>query len=391
MKPLFNRVVGKLSNEIAFDFNSMLRVYQETFPESTIEFKRSYSISFITHCKAWIGVFYLVFYKPKKLRKYFFQGSRNSQVLDIFSPSDITIIGGKYEKRNSSDKGFGFFWTGGIVAAILLTSKKNKSIALQIQIALFLKKFKNKTYYFFLIEDTLPVGSFFAKLGNEINKPTILIQHGYITGSEILIDGKNCTYNILYSIDQAKFIQNHNAKSFELGPPFDIKNNDNIINEVILVGTGGKGYISELYYKALDVYLMIEKKLLISGISVLYRPHPNEDYSDYYSKFNKIDMSSVSECISGPRKVFIGYVSTLLFEAKTFGHGVVAITDPEEPSLAYTPDYEIEANNIGNIEEVILLLQQKLKNKKITKLDPLKKRFIEILDQIKNHSDKINL
>ena len=238
-----------------------------------------------------------------------------------------------------------------------------------------------------MIEDTLPVGSFFVKLGNAINRPTILMQHGYITGSEILIDGKNCSYNILYSIDQAKFIQNQNAKSFELGPPFDIENNDNIINEVILVGTGGKGYIPKLYYKAMDVYLIIEKRLLSSGFCVLYRPHPNEDYLDYYSKFNKIDMSSVSACISGPRKIFIGYVSTLLFEAKTFGHGVVAITDPEEPSLAYTPDYEIEANNIGNLEEVILFLQQKLQNKKITKLEPLKKRFLEIMDQIKIHSE----
>ena len=97
-----------------------------------------------------------------------------------------------------------------------------------------------------MIVDTLPVGSFFANIGNAPKSPTILLQQGCITGTEILIDGKRCTYNILYPIDQARFIQNDNAKSFELGPPFDIENSEDIVNEVVLVCKGGKGYILEL-------------------------------------------------------------------------------------------------------------------------------------------------
>ena len=49
--------------------------------------------------------------------------------------------------------------------------------------------------------------------------------------------------------------------------------------------------------------MQIEKKLFMAGISVLYRPHPNEDY---YSKFNKIDKRSTSECILGPKKYSLG-------------------------------------------------------------------------------------
>jgi hypothetical protein len=233
-----------------------------------------------------------------------------------------------------------------------------------------------------VIEDTLPVGSFFATIGNALKSPPILLQHGYITGTEILIDGKQCTYNILYSIDQARFIQNENAKSFELGPPFDIVNSEDIVNEEVLVGTGGKGYIPELYYKALDVYMQIEKKLFMAGISVLYRPHPNEDYADYHSKFNKIDKRSTSECISGPKKIFIGYVSTLFFEAKSFGHGIIAIINPKEPTLAYKPDFEINANDIGNPEQVVLQIQKQLELNNKTKFLSLEERFKGIIREL---------
>ena len=205
-----------LSNKIVFDYDEMIRIYLNAFPQSSVEFKRAYSISFITYCKAWIGVLYFLFYKKEKNKKYFFQGLRNPQILDLFNPSEVSVISGKYDWDKSKEKGYGFLWTGGIVAAILIASKKNRQLALQMQVTLSLKKFRNKGIYFFLIEDTLPVGSFFATIGNALKSPTILLQHGYITGTEILIDGKQCTYNIHYSIDQARFIQNDNAKSFEL-------------------------------------------------------------------------------------------------------------------------------------------------------------------------------
>ncbi len=384
MRFLFGAVARGLCENLIKEFEKMLLFYKNTYPHSAVEFEKAYKISTITYLKAWLGILYLIFYQVPKKQTFYFQGLRNKAILDLLPLTNISIIGGKPERRKTKEMGFGFLWTGGIVAAILIGSQRKRPAALAIQIQVFLRKFINSNSSFFLIEDTLPVGSFFAFAGNALSLPTILLQHGYLTGTEILIDGRNCSYNILYSKDQEKFIDNSKAVSFELGPPIDILTDNFLTNEIVLVGTGGKGYIPRLYFKALDVFGQIFNNLETSGFKVIYRPHPNEDPNDYDQLFRVIDNRSSSECLSGGKKIFIGYVSTMLFEAKTFGHFVIAIRDPEEPALAYIPDYELDANNLENMEILIPILFENMEFKRYEKLKPLKERFSNILYQINN-------
>lgn len=372
----------QVRNSVINQFNHMVDIYLKTYPVSAIEFERSFKVTGKTYIKAWIGVWYLFFLRIPANRTYFFENFRYQEIINIFETGEVGILGGREDRDKCREKGLFFLWTGGIVAAILVGAKKKHSLPLLLQIQVLKMRLRKRKRFFFLFEDTVPVGSFFALFGNAFMHPSVFIQHGIAVKGGILADGQLARYDLLYSIEQQYNINNNDCVSFELGPPYDVNYAETISKEVVLVSSGSKGYWPELYFKQMDLFRSMEQLLSGAGWNVVYRPHPDEDPIDFQSKFKNVDRRNKVHLLSDSFKVFIGYNSTLLFEAQTYGHVLVCLNDPQMFSFPFEADFLIELDELDNINCYVTKAFEKMHTRAIKKLLPLKERFFSIFKEI---------
>jgi hypothetical protein len=387
-----------LHEKIVCDLKTMIEIFASAYPASSQQMDKTYRSIPATYIKAWLGVVYMLTSRSLRSRKYLFETFKNKELIDCLDPKDICILGGRFDRQACSTHGYGYFWTGGVMAAIIVALRDGRTTPLRLQIAFAQRKLKSRNTYIFLYTDVLPISNFFALLGDSCSLPTICVAHGWWVPlkSEILIDdGEHCRFNLLYSMQQKPFNQSSRSTFFELGPPFDAECGEEISNEVVLVGTGAKGMMPEFYFRSLEVYSSILEQLGGCGWNVRYRPHPNEDPSGYSTHFTDVDKRPKSICLSGSRKLFVGYESTLLYEAKTFGHSVVRLLDSTitEPSFApnaisFAPNAILKTDSVATtIEATIDRLHREMHNAPIIKIPPVRDRFLSILAQIQKLED----
>lgn len=376
-------------NEVLNNFRVFKSIYLKDFPNSKIEFKKSFSVNSLTYLKAWFGIIYLIFYKFKNKRKYIFNEYRYAEIMDLFKPDEVLVISGNKNKN----KNYGYLWNGGLLASILLAFDKGISLPLKIQSFILINKFNYSNFLFFY-EDSLPIANFFAVLGKKILSPTIIIQHGFSRKKEIYHDGMFCKYNFLYSNLQKQVIldckselkidSKYQSTYLELGLPFDVKAPKVKSNEIILVGTGWKGINPSYYLDTLKFYDLIRKQFIGSKWKVYYRPHPNENVNDYLDYDFDVDPRSNKICLSKTKKIFIGYVSSILYESKVLGHGVINILNPISGELAFDTDFKVTKLNPVEVYNAVQFVDNIIRNRKSNVYLPLKERFFNVFEKLKN-------
>jgi hypothetical protein len=378
----------QLHEQIIHQFNKTLSIFAKRFGNIAIEsYARNYRVTYATYIRAWLGVIYLITLRISSSRKYIFQEFKNIDLINCLKPENILILGGRSNYRICLERGYGLFWTGGISAAIVLAWRGGSMAPLKLQIKLAKNKLKGRKKYFFLYEDTHAVGIFFALLGSRCSHPTVCIQHGFLQLETPIADGTLCQYNLVYALEQKvifeKLMKIDTSTFFELGLPFDVNYGSGISNSIVLVGTGEHHMRREFYFRSLDVYIRIKNQLSQRGWHVIYRPHPSELESDYSPYFLDSDTGSKVACLSGPRKIFIGYMSTLLYEALSSGHSVLRLTDPAmTEDVAFTPNVTISPDSLVNIDEVVRGLRLEMKRRVFRKLPSIQDRFLSILRKI---------
>ena len=370
-------------------FNQLIDIFTNERPNTVFEMNRAWSATYLTYIKAYFGVIYLYFLRIEDSRKYFFQTFRNKEVIDCLNQEEIVILGNRQHLAACRASNFKLIWVGGIVAAIVIATRGGHTLPLRLQLYLAKKSMGKPRKYFFLYEDTTPVGIFFAIFANEHSHISICIQHGTPMIKELWLDGLLCRYNLLYQLSM-KEDMNPESNYFELGPPFDIIKGEDVSFMIILVGTGYSVVKPSFYRRSLDCYQRIANQLNNSVWKVIYRPHPCERGFDYSSHFSNVDKSSKVTCLSGARKLFIGYQSSLLFEAKTFGHSAITLIDPDTYMIkSFTPNAELDASCVENIEGVIVRLHSEMKKCPARAIPPLKERFMPILRKIESDTHRV--
>ena len=291
-------------------------------------------------------------------KKYIFHGTRYIEVIKAIGFENVVILGGLSEFLYCKNNNISFVWVGCITKSFELFFHGGY-LDVYIKTIEYIHNLltegrKNKII--FLWEDVQPVGvtlsSVFYK-SNSVN--CICIQHGiYEIIEKDLSIGSNSDYNFLLNSSQMKYIIGSTIENTcVIGLPCDIKRPNKADNRVYLVGSPENG-AKYLYH--LRCFLTLQKLLADLSVDVYYRPHPLENIGICRVFFNHIDKSPKYKIFNNARSIYIGFNSTLLYEAGEFGNLTIGLGGETDDSndRPFGVDFELPSgDSYSGVVEIV--------------------------------------
>jgi hypothetical protein len=359
----FKNYIKPTSKKIVFEVEAFLKAYEEMGWTTEMAYRRDLYASIKTLIKAFIGLF--VHPKlPVSEELIFFQGIKHSRYFELFNKKNLVIIGSWDEKRYAKNHGYNFTWSFPIESAIQVALARNFYILLFLKIYQWSKIFtKFKKVTFFNYEDTQPIGTFLASVGNSksihSHVQSICIQHGYFVKSrndfkKNRYDGLISDVNFVIDEAQASLMNLQHGTYKVIGLPYDAQAAPKNALDILLVGTGSSNSGTSHFDDALNVFREIQEKLSsISNCNIWYRPHPDElirpnIMSRVESTFKNIDRLPLIERMNRPQSIFVGVLSSLLYEARVAGHLVAEIEIYSELETIFPKHFTFQASSIDS-------------------------------------------
>jgi hypothetical protein len=336
----FKNYIKPVSKKILFEVEAFLQAYEEMGASKEMTHRRNIFGSIKTLIKAFIGSFVYPIL-PASEELIFFQGLRNARYFELFNKKNLVIIGSWKEREYAKNHGHGFAWSFPMESAIYIALARSLNIFLFFKIFQWSKIFtKFKKVTFFIYEDTQPLGVFLASIGGSksiySHVQSICLQHGYFVKSrndfkKNRCDGLISDVNFVIDEAQASFMNLQHDTYKVIGLPYDAEAAPKNALDIVLVGTGDSDFGTPYFDEVLNIYKEIQEKLSsIPNCNVWYRPHPDELVRPNTMKrvegiFKNIDRLPVIDCMNRPQSIFVGTLSTLLYEAGVAGHLVVEL------------------------------------------------------------------
>ena len=361
-KEILENVVGDISQA----YNSWLNQTAIVSPQDILT-RRKYMRGLKCFIKTMIGLFIKPHFNKEK-EIYIFEGLRNKYYMAAFSSDSIVIVGSHVEKEYANANGYGFCWSFPIESGIHSKISKGWNYPAIRQLMFWVDKLSTfSKVTFFLYEDTQPLGLFMVHLSRLLhpNVSTVCIQHGYFVKQRRRADGNHSDMNFIWDQSQAKFLESNRQKTFVIGLPYVATAKPSNELHVVLVGTGGANDGSDWFERTINTYILIRKILSnISGVKVFYRPHPNE-YNDekllaeLSNTFLLVDEPNKVKQLNGSRAIFIGILSSLLYEAGIAGHHIGYFNLYLNPNLRpdFDFDFEFKENETNELMEWVLSIK----------------------------------
>ena len=338
-----------------------------------------------------ICIFHHYFSISRKLPRYIFSSMRFPLLMSTMQPKEVMVMGGVKEFIFCLKNGYRFYWMGPIYYGFNLFIFSGKNNLFDSVITILRKIFSKDTNkrYLFLLNDQHPAEmtlSFALEDSPKLN--IVCISHGMLsfetTGQKDANDGESCKFNFVWSDSQKSFFTTErNYASFTLGLPYEVYQAQSQCKEVILVGHCGVSsdilnYCHSVYH-FISIYQALEKV----GIKVFYRPHPQDDFDLAQEVFSNISVMDKNVLLASARRVYIGFESTLVFEAREFGNISIGLDSLEiQDARAFDVDFEVSSDNFESLPGLILDIFHKNESKKNDKYGNLKTRFDRCINQI---------
>jgi hypothetical protein len=340
-----------------------------------------------------IWLFFQRFSIRRKLPKYVFMGKFHHHIMSILPNKEVMVMGGITSLLFCVKNGYRFFWTGFIFYGfnLFIFSKKNN---LFNEVIISLRKIfskDNNKRFLFLPNDSLPEGMTLSfGLESTPMLDIICIAHGFINFEPARIsitpEGESCKFNLVWSKSQKSFFKNDTKQnSFVLGLPYEVNLPKGQCKEVILVGHCGLSSSTFQYFFAIYHFIKLYRMFEGAGINVLYRPHPEDNIEELINNFSKISVTEKNELLSSSSRIFIGLESSLLFEAREFGHTTIGLNFLDfnhKNNRAFDVDFEVSSDNFESLPDLIMDIFDKNESKKNDNYENLKTRFDRCLNQI---------
>ena len=289
----------------------------------------------------------LPFLYVSKPPKYIFQGLRHRSLIEALPASEVLVLGGRGEFLYCLKRGYTFHWVGYIAKSFQLYvwagKKEPFSKALIFIQKLFLAQAGEKRYLF-LWEDSLPTGlTLSTALASIPGLNVVCIAHGMFPrykGKGIPPEGEHCKFNLVWDASQKKLFKGgDDPATFVLGLPYEVNPPQLISCDVVLVGHCGRSSGVAEYFFSLYHFSKIFTILQRANITVSFRPHPQDDINFIRSIFPTLRVENKLDLFGSGRKAFIGFASTLLYEAGQCGNILIALDCSEFP---YEIDFHVD-------------------------------------------------
>ena len=279
-------------------------------------------------------------------RRYVVLTARQAELVASFGGDEAVVVGGPADRRFARARGLPFCWQADLYLAardILFAGGGDARRAFPI-IARWREFLLRQADPCILVvgNDTSPISLLLVRIAASCpNLRSACVQHGLFNhgydGDDI--EGRNSDLNLVYDErQQAEMLRRlPRARVGVMGYPAELPAQappPESPARVVLVGSGEVEQ-PEKYRVALQRYADAARCLLEAGLRVEYRPHPVEpEPVPLADPRVPVRREPKAALLGGTRKVFVGFTSTLLYEAHCFGHAVIVLDDPQVPGYA---------------------------------------------------------
>lgn len=302
--------------------------------------------------------------RPIRGKKYLFLSARHGHLVSSFRRDEAAIIGGPSDFSLARKTKLPFRFTGDLLAASSSMLFGMQFVPTRWIVRRWLGFFARQQDPCYLVvpSDTLPIALLLVKIAEQCPNVTVVcVQHGLFNSGFDAddIEGRNSAINLVYCDAQRREMERrlHGALVEVMGFPAEFRREPAQAQQVqtaILVGNGTLDSTTSRYRRSLQIFDSVQATLERAGLSVEYRPHPSEHGIPAAQIAFRMNRQSKDELLVGDRKAFIGFTSTLLYEAHLAGHVAVVLHDAALPGYAMSDfGLKVDTSAMDTLPELI--------------------------------------
>ena len=391
-----------LDQSILREYRRIRKIQYSSYPDASTSDKRTYNkILKDSGIKVFLKTLLNVFNPDKTKKKYIVLGLREKSFLTSLPRKNTLLIARNFrEVFFAITKGYSFRYLGLAEYYLMRAYFENKPSLLQglVKQLVVLVTSSKKSRFIFYFNDFAPLEVIFRIISNEGKRVfTVCVQHGVLLKSHqgFIQEGSLSDYFLANGHEQAeiapKFL-GEKVKIVNLGPAYELPLlKEKSFLEVILVSNGGADVDLKRSQLTNLILNKLSKKLEKNLINYAIKLHPSDVILSYDAK-EKIFLGTKNDVLSNNPKIFIGFVSSLLYEAHSIGHTSIEIKIRDESVRLYSqqlntfvPDYSFYDDQLNELCQKLSMIPF-IEKKEVNKFYslPLKERITLSISKIEN-------
>ena len=391
-----------LDQSILREYRRIRKIQYSSYPDASTSDKRTYNkILKDSGIKVFLKTLLNIFNPDKTKKKYIVLGLREESFLTSLPRKNTLLIARNFrEVFFAITKGYSFRYLGLAEYYLIRAYFENKPSLLQglVKQLVVLVTSSKKSRFIFYFNDFAPLEVIFRIISNEGKRVfTVCVQHGVLlkTNQGFIQEGSLSDYFLANGHEQAeiapKFLGGK-VKIVNLGPAYELpllKEKSSL--EVILVSNGGADVDLKRSQLTNLILNKLSKKLEENLINYSIKLHPSDVILSYDAK-EKIFLGTKNDVLSNNPKIFIGFVSSLLYEAHSIGHTSIEIKIRDESVRlhlqqlnTFVPDYSFYDDQLNELCQKLSMIPF-IEKKEVDEfyLLPLKERVSLSVSKIEN-------
>lgn len=295
-------------------------------------------------------------------KRYVFLNTRLGALVARYSDEAAAIVGGPSDWGFARRHGLSFCFSGDLYAAAFHLLFGAGRVPSRRIVGRWLRFFsqQQKPCYLVVANDTMPLAMLLVQIARRCPDVVVVcVQHGLLSAGPLYqyddVEGRNSHVNLVYTQAQRREMERRlpGALVEVMGFPCDFPPLDPGEPErtAVLVGVGSFEDLSALKV-SLRIFGEVGARLARAGWRVEYRPHPSESGLGLLPSEFPTNRQDKRELLAGRRRLFLGFGSTLLYEAEVAGHAVLVLDDPELPGYSIA-DFgtRLDAHSLDELDE----------------------------------------
>ena len=277
-------------------------------------------------------------------KRFVFLNTRFDQLAASFRGEDAALIGGPGEYAFAKEHGLPFCFSGDLFVAAFGILFGKPLVPVRSIVRRWLRFFRQQQdpCYLIVANDTMPLALTLVHIARRCsNVVVVCVEHGLLSAGPGFeyddLEGRDSHVNLVYTqaqkLEYERRLPTALVEVMGCTSEFEPLQPGPGEGTVILVGVGTFEDLTELH-ASWRLFVAAGQRLEQAGFRVEYRPHPSEAGLDLSRIPFACNRQGKRELLAGRKKAFLGFGSTLLYEADVAGHDVFVLDAPELPGYS---------------------------------------------------------